>query len=167
MSEQESARPVIRELRPDEVGAIADIAALAWTPIYQHFAHLQEETLGAVARRSSVQNKREQVISFSQQHPGWVRVTEMDGRVVAFVTFSLDRERAIGTIGNNAVHPDFAGRGLGSAQYQFVLDLFRREGMRYATVVTGLDDSHAAARRAYEKVGFRQVLPSVEYMMAL
>lgn len=120
-----------------------------------------------MARRSSVENKREQVISFAERHPEWVRVTEIDGRVVAFVTFTLDQGSAIGTIGNNAVHPDYAGRGLGSTQYTYVLELFRREGMKYATVITGLDDAHAAARRAYEKAGFRQVLPSVEYMLAL
>lgn len=167
MGEQESSAGIIRELRPDEVGVIADIAALAWTPIYEHLACLQEEVLGKVARRSSLENKRQQVTSFAEQHPEWVRVTETDGKVVAFITFILDRERRIGTIGNNAVHPNFAGHGFGSAQYRYVLDLFRREGMAFATVVTGLDESHTAARRAYEKVGFRQVIPSVEYMLEL
>ncbi|NLT42091.1 MAG: GNAT family N-acetyltransferase [Anaerolineae bacterium] len=167
MTDETTAGPRIRELRPEESELIAGIAALAWAPIYEHFARLQEEALGAVARRSSVENKREQVISFAERHPEWVRVTEIDGRVVAFVTFTLDQGSAIGTIGNNAVHPDYAGRGMGSTQYTYVLELFRREGMKYATVITGLDDAHAAARRAYEKAGFRQVLPSVEYMLAL
>ncbi len=167
MSEASRDYGCIRELRAGEVGAIADIAALAWAPIYEHFAHLQEAALGKVARRSSLDTKRTQVTESAQRHPEWVRVTEIDGRVVAFITFALDRERRMGTIGNNAVHPDFAGRGIGSQQYKHVLDLFRREGMAFATVVTGLDDSHAAARGAYEKVGFKQVLPSVEYMLEL
>ncbi|MGI6208247.1 MAG: GNAT family N-acetyltransferase [Anaerolineae bacterium] len=157
----------IREYVPADAAAIEDIAAAAWAPIYEHFAYLQEQALGEVARPSSVDNKRAQVRSFAQQHPEWIRVSEVDGKVVGFITFTLDRERRIGTIGNNAVDPEFCGRGIGTSQYREVLDIFRREGMRYATVVTGLDDSHAAARRAYERVGFKQVLPSVEYMMKL
>ena len=39
--------------------------------------------------------------------------------------------------------------------------------MEYAKVGTGLDPSHAAARRGYEKVGFEQVRPHVEYYMEL
>lgn len=39
------------------------------------------------------------------------------------------------------------------------------EGMKYATVSTGLDDGHAPARRAYEKMGFSKNLPSVKYYM--
>ncbi|NPV08150.1 MAG: GNAT family N-acetyltransferase [Anaerolineae bacterium] len=158
---------VIRPFRPADAQAIEDIAAAAWTPIYAHFAYLQEQALGEVARRSSVENKREQVRSFARDHPGWTLVSEVGGRVVGFITFTLDRERRIGTIGNNAVDPEFCGRGIGSAQYRAVLDVFRREGMRFATVVTGLDEAHAAARRAYEKVGFVPVLSSVEYMMKL
>ncbi len=167
MSDACHSMALIREPRSDEIGIISDIAALAWTPIYAHFSRLQEQALGKVARRSTTDNKRAQVEDFAQRHPEWVRVTEVGGQLVAFITFTLDRERRIGAIGNNAVHPDFAGRGLGSRQYEYVLDLFRREGMAFATVMTGLDDSHAAARRAYEKVGFKQVLPSVEYMLEL
>lgn len=158
---------VIRPFRTADAQAIEDIAAAAWAPIYAHFAYLQEQALGEVARRSSVENKRAQVRSFARKYPEWTLVSEAGGRVVGFITFTLDRERAIGTIGNNAVDPEFCGRGIGSAQYREVLDIFRREGMRFATVVTGLDQAHAAARRAYEKVGFVPVLPSIEYMMKL
>ena len=39
--------------------------------------------------------------------------------------------------------------------------IFDAAGMRAATVSTGGDDSHAAARRAYEKAGFSARIPSV------
>ena len=157
----------IRPLRPGEVERIEDIAASAWAPIYAHFHALQERTLGAVARRSGLDDKRRQVREFAARHPDWVLVSELDGAVIGFVTFTLDRDNRIGTIGNNAVSPDYAGRGIGCAQYERVLQLFRDAGMEYASVVTGLDDSHAPARRAYEKAGFVQVLPHVEYMRKL
>jgi len=34
-------------------------------------------------------------------------------------------------------------------------------------VTTGLDDKHAPARRAYEKIGFTKNLPSVTYYKEL
>ncbi len=164
---QPTAETQIRAFRAEDGPRIEEIAALAWTPIYRHFAELQEAALGEVARPSSLEQKRQQVHRFHQEHPEWILVAESEGQIVGFLTYTLDRERAIGVIGNNAVDPAFHGRGVGSAQYRAALDLFRHEGMRFATLITGLDDSHAPARRAYERVGFVQVLPSVEYMMKL
>jgi hypothetical protein len=45
--------------------------------------------------------------------------------------------------------------------YDFALDRIREAGMRVATVGTGGDHSHAAARRALEKSGFGPALPGV------
>jgi hypothetical protein len=39
--------------------------------------------------------------------------------------------------------------------------------MRFAKVHTGLDPSHAPARRAYEKAGFTTQLPTVDYYRKL
>ena len=69
----------------------------------------------------------------------------------------------MGVIGNNAVAPEGQGRGIGTAMYQFVLDLFREKGLRFACVGTGLDEGHAAARRAYEKAGFDRRRESIMY----
>lgn len=158
---------VIRPFRDTDAVRIQDIAAAAWAPIYEHFYALQEQALGAVARPSNLDDKRRQVREFAASHPEWVLVSELDGTVVGFITYTLDRERRIGTVGNNAVDPAHAGQGIGGAQYSRVLQEFRDQGMAFATVVTGLDDSHAPARRAYEKAGFVQVLRSVEYMRKL
>jgi hypothetical protein len=51
--------------------------------------------------------------------------------------------------------------------YQHVLEHFRRQGLRYAHVDTGLDDAHIPARRAYEAVGFDRQVPTVEYWQDL
>lgn len=161
------AAAIVRRARPEDVPRIEDIAAAAWAPIYAHFRALQEQALGAVARPSSVEKKRAQVRDFCARYPDWVLVTELDGAVVGFITFTLDDDARIGTIGNNAIDPEQAGQGLGTLQYREVLALFREGGMAFATVVTGLDEAHAPARRAYEKVGFVPVLSSVEYMMRL
>src|SRR5690606_10629007 len=81
--------------------------------------------------------------------------------IVGFVAVLLDHDTLLGEIGLNAVDPRYAGRGAGSAMYEFALGLRRQAGMKVATVSTGGDPSHAPARRAYQKVGFDAVIPSV------
>ncbi|WP_437957583.1 GNAT family N-acetyltransferase [Sorangium sp. So ce119] len=64
-------------------------------------------------------------------------------------------------IGLNAVDPAHAGKGIGTAMYEFALARMRQSGMKVATVATGGDPSHAPARRAYRKAGFDVEIPSV------
>jgi len=98
---------------------------------------------------------------------GRLLVTELDGEVMGFISYSIDRERSIGTIGFNGVARDAGGRGVGTRQLEHVLDIFRREGLRLAQVTTGLNEGHRPARRMYEKVGFRPLMESVFYTMEL
>ena len=90
-----------------------------------------------------------------------VHVVRRGEIIVGFVSVRLDRERAIGEIGLNAVDPEHAGVGVGTAMYGHALARMREAGMRVATVATGGDPSHAPARRAYEKAGFDAEIPSV------
>ncbi len=93
---------------------------------------------------------------------GCTLVTEAEGEIAGFISYALDRAREVGSIHFNAVHPDYQGHGVGTAQVERVLQIFRDEGMKYATVGTGLNEGHAPARRMYEKAGFK---PVIEYRM--
>jgi GNAT superfamily N-acetyltransferase len=90
-----------------------------------------------------------------------VFVAELDARVVGFCAVRLDPERQLGEIGLNAVAPEHASRGVGTALYERALEHMRVAGMKVATVSTGGDPAHAPARRAYEKAGFHASIPSV------
>jgi GNAT superfamily N-acetyltransferase len=59
------------------------------------------------------------------------------------------------------MHPQHAGRGIGTWMYAQVLAQMKESGMALATVSTGGDPSHAPARRAYEKAGFGPAIPSL------
>lgn len=87
--------------------------------------------------------------------------------VVGFVAFSVDSAARTGEIGLNAVHPDWAGRGIGTWMYQEALSRMKAAGAAVATVGTGGDSSHAAARRAYAKAGFGPAVPSLHLYRAL
>ncbi len=161
------ADPVFRPAREDDIEDIRRIAKLAWEPIYQHFREQMGEDLWRREHPGEpLERKADSVESHFRKHPNEAFVVELDGEVVGFCTFRL-RENGVGEIGNNAVDPAAQGRGIGTAQYRECLRRMREAGMVYATVHTGLDPSHAPARRAYEKVGFEQVRPHVEYYMKL
>ena len=81
--------------------------------------------------------------------------------IAGFVCSTLDVEKRTGEIGLNAVHPDHAGRGLGTWMYEHVLARMKELGAALATVGTGGDPSHTPARRAYDKAGFGPALPSL------
>jgi ribosomal protein S18 acetylase RimI-like enzyme len=94
-------------------------------------------------------------------------VADVDGTVAGWSTWQTDESRSIGTIGYNGVHPDFRGRGIGTELVRLALEQIRSAGMRIATVTTGLNEGHAAARAVYEKLGFQPLVESIYYSMEI
>ena len=146
---------VIRQAEEADVEAACQIAIQAWGRIHDSFTDILGQEMHDDFSPEWQDRKAGQIRSHFANNPMWMLVIEHSEKgVVAFLTFRLDSDRGVGTIGNNAVDPRAQGVGLGSAMYGVVLDLFKHEGMKYATVQTGLDEGHAPARRAYEKAGF-------------
>ncbi len=159
------SEPTFRAVEEADIPEVRRIAAAAWTPIYGHWRELMGEDLFARQYPGDrLKNKADQVESHFRSHPEWIFVVEFEGKVVGFCTYVL-RDSGVGEIGNNAIDPEYQGRGLGSAMHRECLRRMREAGMKYAQVRTGLDGSHAPARRAYEAVGFKATLPHIEYFM--
>ncbi len=89
------------------------------------------------------------------------------GQIAGFITCDIDNMKKVGTICNNAVDPEFQGKGLGSAMYDFILDMFRMSGMTAAAVATMDENAYLPAQRAYEKAGFEKKLKRLTYYMEL
>ena len=155
----------IRHATEADLDQVGEIARQAWRPIHDSF----REILGAEMHLDLYTNweakKEAQVRRQWENHPDWFRVaasveTEL---IVGFITFRIDAAKSMGTISNNAVALEVQGEGIGTLMYNYVLDLFREYGLKYASVTTGLDEGHAPARRAYEKAGFDIARPDVTY----
>jgi ribosomal protein S18 acetylase RimI-like enzyme len=162
---------VLREAREDDLPAIDELTILGYTSIQQSYvALLGAECYETVRREPQLtwqQRKTRQNRSLFAEHPEQLWVLDQGGDVFGYVTFWLFAGQRYGHIDNNAVHPDRAGEGWATFMYRHVLDHFRRRGLRFAHVDTGLDDAHAPARRAYQAVGFDRRVPTVEYWQDL
>jgi GNAT superfamily N-acetyltransferase len=64
------------------------------------------------------------------------------------------------------VHPDRQNRGIGTRLNEWALARMKEAGVELADVSTGGDESHAPARRSYEKAGYT-ALPLVRYYKKL
>ena len=163
----ERGSTIMRPARPSDYERIVEIATQAWTPIFAVWADMQRAALGELVEEHLPEKTGADVRAFCEKHPDNVWVTELDGRVVGFITFRIDDQKRRGTIGYNAVDPAYTGQGIGTRQCARALELFRQAGLRYADVTTNHDEGHASARRMYEKAGFVPVFISLRYMRVL
>ena len=158
----------IRPFEARDLDRVVDIALAAWVPIFGSFEKLLGPDLFPVVYPDWKADKKRQIVSAcGGDRPMDVWVAEKDGLVVGFITFRMDHGSGIGVIGNNAVHPDVQAHGIGTRLYELALKRMKEAGMKAAQVGTGGDDSHAPARRAYEKAGFTRGIPGVTYYQTL
>ena len=152
----------MRPARADDLPHVDVVRQAAFAPIFASFRAILGDALYALAQAREDEAQGELFVSLLAPASGWeVYVAELAGTVVGFVALQLNHDTHVGEIGLNAVHPDHAGKGIGTTMYDFAIARMQEAGMRVATVATGGDPSHAPARRAYEKAGFTVHIPSV------
>ena len=161
-----AAGPNIRQFEPGDLPTLQRVRQAAFEPVFRSFRDIVGEQISALtfAQADAEQAKllddtcNDAYITGSGHQ---VLVVTLGDEIVGFVSFTVNAETRTGEIGLNAVHPEHAGNGIGTAMYEHVLARMKALGMALATVGTGGDPSHAPARRAYEKAGFGPAIPSV------
>jgi GNAT superfamily N-acetyltransferase len=152
----------LRPAKASEVDRLQGIREAAFAPVFASFRSILGSEIYEIAQARDDAAQGTLLTSQLAPDSGWnVYAAELDGEIVGFVSVRVDPATTVGEIGLNAVHPASAGRGVGTAMYEFALARMREAGMRVATVGTGGDPSHAPARRAYEKAGFDREIPTV------
>ncbi len=164
----DAAAAAIRAFEPGDLDRLEEIREAAFAPIFASFRRILGPAIADVALASAEAEQAALLARLCDPESSEEMVVAVAaGEVVGFAALSLGGASGVGEIGLNAVHPDHAGRGIGTALYAHLLERMRAAGMRVATVATGGDPSHAPARRAYEKAGFGPSLPSVWLCRAL
>jgi GNAT superfamily N-acetyltransferase len=153
---------VIRTANAGDATRLEEVRRVAFAPVFASFRSILGEDIYNLAQAREDEAQAGYLASLFTAGSDWeVYAAERAGIVVGFVSVRLNLDTAIGEIGLNAVHPDWAGEGIGTEMYRFAIGRMREAGMRVATVSTGGDPSHAPARRAYEKAGFNLGIPSI------
>ncbi|MCV6598629.1 MAG: GNAT family N-acetyltransferase [Mangrovicoccus sp.] len=152
----------IRPYRQSDLPQIQSIAARAFAPIFSSVRETITEPLVSIAYGEAEAEQHSHLAALSETaDPRDLLVVECGGDIVGFGHIVLNPSRKIGELGINAIDPIHQGKGYGRKLHKAMLDRMRATGMRVATVGTGVDAAHAPARRAYDRAGFTEQLPSV------
>ncbi len=155
----------VRQMQPEDVERLVEIAIAAWEPIFLGFREQMGDEL-FLGMHLDWRADKECQIRGACTDPEHVLVADLEGAVAGFVTFDCVNPPT-GALSNNAVHPDYQGRGIAGRLYGAAFECMRQAGIRYVRVNTGADPAHAPARRAYEKAGFTIAVPTVTYYRKL
>jgi len=151
-----------RHARSEDAARLQAIRRAAFAPVFASFRSILGDEIYELAQRRDDEAQEGLLASLMAADSGWTLYVAQSGdEVVGFVAVRLDPETQVGEVGLNAVDPAQAGRGIGTAMYEFAVETMKEAGMKVATVGTGGDASHAPARRAYQKAGFDVAIPSV------
>jgi len=152
----------IRAYAPSDLPTLHAIRAAAFAPVFASFRSIVGREIAALGLATAEQEQGDLLDTIAKPDSGHsIAIAEITAVPVSFVSWKTDIAPGIGEITLNAVHPDHAGKGIGTALYDHALAALKAAGMQLATVGTGGDPSHAPARRAYEKAGFSVHLPSI------
>ena len=154
--------PSIRPFEPGDLPALQHVRQAAFEPVFRSFREIVGAEIAAIAFAHADAEQAKLLDGICAAGSGHhVSVVAVGREIVGFVSFTVDTDKRRGEIGLNAVHPDHAGKGIGTWMYGFAMARMAELGMALATVGTGGDPGHAPARRAYQKAGFGPALPSV------
>jgi ribosomal protein S18 acetylase RimI-like enzyme len=138
---------------------------LAFEPIFISFEKILGPRIYAIIYPDWRKRQTEGVEKISQDNKISLWVAEVDGKVVGFIAFEI-YDDASAEVQLLAVHPEYQNHGIGTQLNTLVLQKMKANGIKLVIVSTGGDESHAPARRSYEKAGYT-ALPLVKYYQAL
>jgi GNAT superfamily N-acetyltransferase len=157
----------IRPVNDDDIEELVHLSLLAWEPVFVSFNQLLGRDIYELIWPDWKTSQREAVESVCKDgEKTIVWVAELENEVRGFIAYILDYESKVGEVQLLAVHPDYQNLGIGTELNKYALEKMKASGMKMARVETGGDQSHAPARRSYEKAGYTR-LPLDRYFKDL
>lgn len=152
----------IRLFRNSDSHDLVELTFLAFEPVFSSFKKILGPKIYPILYPDWRKTQKEGVELVSTDEKYTLLVAEVDGKVVGYLAYELHENDKSGEVQLLAVHPDYQNQGVGTALNLFALQKMKEGGMNLAVVGTGGDESHAPARRSYEKAGYTG-LPLVRY----
>ena len=154
----------VREYRSADEERVIELSLDAWEPVFAACAQVLGADLNARVYPDWRAHQAAAVGDALEENDTWVSID--DGAISGFVNVIFDEAEDSGEIYMIAVDPTFHRRGIASRLTEFAVAEMVRRGLSLATVATGGDPGHAAARATYEKAGFTP-FPQVWYAKVL
>ena len=157
----------IRPFINSDMDDIVQLSLLAWEPIFVSFSQILGQKIYAILYPDWRKSQQEGVETICKDKEKIITlVAEYNGSVIGFIAFELQQEKESGEVLLLAVHPEYQNKGIGTELNKIALQMMKEAGMKMAVVETGGDQSHASARRTYQKSGYTP-LPIVRYFKDL
>jgi ribosomal protein S18 acetylase RimI-like enzyme len=156
----------MRPYQDSDLAKVMEIANIAWRPIRQMSRAALGDTIADYLNPTGDNESKGLQVKYQIESGNWdIAVCEHEGELVGFITWSING--IWGEICNNGALTETGLKGIGQTMYKYVMEEFRKAGVKVVKVTTGLDWTHAPARRAYERAGFKKHLDSTTYYMEL
>jgi GNAT superfamily N-acetyltransferase len=158
----------IRPADPRDRGAILDLAARTWEPVFASVNEILGPVLGALLHGEDWRTHHGgEVSEILDDRSTLTWVAEVDGRIVGFASARVvDPNRRIGEVQILGVDPSAQRSGVGAALTRHAEAWLIDQGMAVAFIGTGGDPGHAPARALYARLGYRP-FPVVQFYRAL
>lgn len=151
----------IRPFKNSDIDDLITLALLAFEPIFISFEKILGPRIFPIIYPDWRKRQKEGVEKIRDNKKISLWVAEEDGNVIGFIAYELYDDKS-GEVQLLAVHPEYQNHGIGTELNIFALKKMKEGEMKMAIVSTGGDESHAPARRSYEKSGYTP-LPLVKY----
>jgi ribosomal protein S18 acetylase RimI-like enzyme len=150
-----------------DLDSIVALSLLAWEPVFESFRRVFGVVIYEHLYPDWRQSQAQGVADVCREGEKYTTlVAEAAGEVVGFIAYELKPMEKRGEVVLLAVHPAHQNRGAGTTLNLAVLEAMAQAGVTMAVVETGGDESHAPARRCYEKAGYTP-FPIVRYFQKI
>ena len=155
---------LIRPVRFDDIPEILEITKQAFGPVSTD--RMRQDFFGEkLGGKEWHEYKNREVESSLKSNIYAAVACEVNGRIVGYATFFYDAERGIANVGNNAVYPEYQGRGIGKAMQAEIKRRMLEDGYSKFAVNTLSND--IAAQKIYEKHGYKKYIANFFYLNKL
>ena len=152
---------LIRPARYEDLEAAQAITKAAFGPVST--ARMSEDFFGEeLGGKPWHVYKNSSIKEYFDNHLNLIIVCEKNGIVVGYATLLYHENTKIAEIGNNAVHPDYQGQGIGKAMQREIARRMKEDGFSRFTVQTLTCD--IAAQKIYEKLDYERIASNIIYL---